>query len=1051
MKPGPTTFTPSVLLGQRQWIGSLLPELGQGLGQWWQAGMRTGKAVGLGAWRCGLALGLGVWGLAGMAPGVMAAELVPLEVTPLTMARSISPGDVPFAGDDPVSRDPFAIRDPLSPGDALASREALISRDMVTLDDSLPSLASGADLLQQGVIRYQSGNFAQAAQLWQRAAEQFATDPLATDPLNHATALIHLSLALRQLGQWDAAQTALNQSFTLLQDAVTGNDQKFALAKAFNAQGSLDLVQGHLGPALASFQQAVLLYDQLGDRYGQFQSQMNQAKVFQAQGRNTLAKRQLESLATAIEGSPDSPLKAATLRQLGEVLQLTSSLDEGAVWLEQSLAVAEAIGSETEQSATLLSLGLLAKNRQDFSKALEYYQLAATTTPSPSVRLQALTNAFELLLEPGQEPSRQGDTAGEGTVPASFTLMAVQQAIEQTLDQVPPNRTTLFAQIHYAQILLRAPIELATPGQIAQRLAKVVQEARTVADPQSESYALGRLGQVYERAERWTEAKTVTEEALAIADQANVPEIAYQWQWQLGRILKVQGQLEQAERAYQTAIDILQDLRGDLASLNPEARFSFREEIEPIYRQYVSLLLTPRSQTQVVGRSGVPSADWQLDRVISPSHALAKTLDRTLKTLKPGSSAEPDSFFSPEILLSSGLSVVDNDRRFNQDFSQDFSQTLPDQGQVSQDKLDQARQVIESLQVAELVNFFQADCVTVSAIDADEIDPTAGVVYTILLDDRLEILMSQPGYPIVHHSVEVAATRVEFIARRLQNQLRRQEGGFQGASRILYDWLIEPLEEDLDQREVETLVFVLDGALRNIPMSVLFDGEQYLVEKYALGLTPGLQLFDPKPLQGQELTAFIGALSEARQEFSALPAVPKEVETIGGLLPSNVLINDQFQEAAVAKEITEAPTPIVHFATHGQFSSNVEDTFILTWDGKINIEEFSELLQGGFIGDDQAIELLVFSACETAAGDSRAALGLAGLAVRAGARSTLATLWQVDDQGTSQLMGQFYANLATGEMTKAEAIRQAQLSLLQTTQFTHPFYWSPFVLVGNWL
>jgi CHAT domain-containing protein len=164
-----------------------------------------------------------------------------------------------------------------------------------------------------------------------------------------------------------------------------------------------------------------------------------------------------------------------------------------------------------------------------------------------------------------------------------------------------------------------------------------------------------------------------------------------------------------------------------------------------------------------------------------------------------------------------------------------------------------------------------------------------------------------------------------------------------------------------------------------------------------------------------------------------------------------VLLNQEFTSASVQKEINSAPFPVVHLATHGQFSSNKEKTFILTWDGQLKIEDLANLLRNRDQSQSNAIELLVLSACQTAKGDKRAALGLAGVAVRAGARSTLASLWSIDDESSAVLMSQFYQELARTTVSKAEALRQAQLSLLQTPQYQHPRYWAPFVLVGNWL
>ena len=160
------------------------------------------------------------------------------------------------------------------------------------------------------------------------------------------------------------------------------------------------------------------------------------------------------------------------------------------------------------------------------------------------------------------------------------------------------------------------------------------------------------------------------------------------------------------------------------------------------------------------------------------------------------------------------------------------------------------------------------------------------------------------------------------------------------------------------------------------------------------------------------------------------------------------MLNQEFTIEALTKRIQSSQADIIHLATHGQFSSRLEDTFLLTWDGEINVQELSSLLQKRSL--DHAIELLVLSACDTATGDDRAALGLAGLAVKSGARSTLATLWPVQDNAAAILMNQFYQKLQIPGITKAEALRKAQLALMADKIYADPFFWSPFVLVGNW-
>jgi CHAT domain-containing protein len=367
-------------------------------------------------------------------------------------------------------------------------------------------------------------------------------------------------------------------------------------------------------------------------------------------------------------------------------------------------------------------------------------------------------------------------------------------------------------------------------------------------------------------------------------------------------------------------------------------------------------------------------------------------------------------------------------------------------GSVSQGNLIKARDVIESLQVAELNNFFQEACLTVKSKEIDTFDPESTVIYPIILKDRLEIIATFPDQSIHHYMSAVSAQELEKVLAQLRfNLVIRSRRDFFAPAQQVYKWLIEPLEKDLELYQIQTLVFVLDTALRNIPITALYDGEKYLIEKYAIAVTPSLRLLEPQPLKNTNLYTLASGITETRDNFPPLYYVEQELKNIQKNVPSRILLNQAFTEVKFEKSISSETFPIVHIATHGQFSSNVDKTFILTWDEQLNILQLEKLLRG------QEIELLVLSACESAAGDRRAALGLAGMAVRSGARSTLATLWSVNDEASAQFMNYFYQALASKKMTKAQAVREAQSKLLTEPKFGHPFYWSAYILVGNWL
>jgi len=285
---------------------------------------------------------------------------------------------------------------------------------------------------------------------------------------------------------------------------------------------------------------------------------------------------------------------------------------------------------------------------------------------------------------------------------------------------------------------------------------------------------------------------------------------------------------------------------------------------------------------------------------------------------------------------------------------------------------------------------------------------------------------------------------------------------FKEPSEEIYRWLIAPIAADLQQQKIETLVFVLDGAFRNIPMAALSDGKQFLIEQYSIATTPGLKLTSPKALQAQALSSVAFGLTKAQtpdlpgghsQSFSELPFVQAELEDLQKEISSSTIeLDEKFTRAQFTALLQKSQAPIVHLATHGQFSSNRDQTFLLASDGVIDTERLARALATGENTRTIPIELLVLSACETAIGDDRAPLGLAGIALKSGARSTVASLWKVNDNATSVLMQRFYKAVATRQVSKAVALQQAQQEILNDPQFRrHPYYWAPFILVGNWL
>jgi len=770
-------------------------------------------------------------------------------------------------------------------------------------------------------------------------------------------------------------------------------------------------------------------------------------------------------------------VEAQSLRIFGDILRTIGQLDASEKVLIQSLEIAKQLPLDQLQAASSLSLGntFRAKGnlerdrrssprydympwcfvkREKFEEAETYYQMADTqyksaiqSTSLSILRTQARLNYLSLILDRQYKTENQQEqiicpkvvfsdsilSEEEIRVEAQQLLIEMSQYRGLILENLPngqvapDRRAAVYSQINLAKSLAYLQ-QLSVDGvpswdEIEKMIQAAIEISKTL-DEHTLSYTLGHLGSLYEYCsavgtqchlstseELQRKAKQKTEEALYLAQPSEAPDIAYQWQWQMGRLHEaerqaiatelqtrgipkeeitnnsdVQKKREDAIASYEGAIKTLELVRSNLRTINSDVQFSFRDNVEPVYRELVSLLLRRDSSTL---------------------------------------------------------------------------------------NLEKAVEVIDSLQLTELENFLRCDLsqqrIDERAIESIDNSRTA-VIYTIILKDRLEVIFKFPtkfsaSGSFLRHSVETHFTEIEKTLNSLRKELEKNYLPAEDASFSpeVYNWLIQPNKDVLEKRKIDTLVFVLDGLLRNIPMSALSDGHRYLIENYAVALAPRLKLSESDPLSEVRLNALILGLSKLRpgflphKGFPELPFVEEEIEEIQTRVSSQDFLNESFvlsstsPDSELKEQIKSGSYSVIHFATHGEFSSDPKKTFILDWNGRIDSNALRHILQNREKSNISPIELLVLSACKTADGDNRATLGLAGIALQSGARSTVASLWTVNDESTAKFMGWLYEALSdtSKTRTRAEALRYAQLKLL--TEEKRPRFWAPYVIVGNWL
>lgn len=386
---------------------------------------------------------------------------------------------------------------------------------------------------------------------------------------------------------------------------------------------------------------------------------------------------------------------------------------------------------------------------------------------------------------------------------------------------------------------------------------------------------------------------------------------------------------------------------------------------------------------------------------------------------------------------------------------------LTEEAEYKHELLRKVRDTVEDLKAAELRDYFQDSCVDdlqAKSRDIGKISSSALIVYPIVLQDRLELLLHLPGGEVINQPVAVSKNELTEAVNAWRILLETPSNQHRKIGKKLYQWLVKPYESRLTQWQVDTLVFVPDAELRQVPMAALWDAEnkQFLIEKYPVAITPGVNLTDPKTIDRNKVKPLYAGISEAIHDFPALPYVNTEIDHATTVFKGKVLLNNTFTNKGLSSHLKDQSINVLHLATHGEFNRSAKQSFILTYDGKRNLSELANDI-ATFKFRDTPLDLLVLSACETARGDNRAALGLSGIAIKAGARSALGTLWKVKDEAAALLMQEFYTALRKPGISRAKALQNAQQALMQKREkisgasFRYPAYWSPFIMINSWL
>ncbi|PZO35612.1 MAG: hypothetical protein DCF19_23470 [Pseudanabaena frigida] len=848
---------------------------------------------------------------------------------------------------------------------------------------------------------------------------------------------------LEQLAIQQYRKGQLKESLAIFQKVLVIRKEIKSLAKEGTTLNNIGAVYDNLGQpskALEFYQQSLAIGKLTNDRQGEGTILNNIGGVYNSLGQYAKSLDYYQQALVIIKEFSDRQAEGVILGNIGLIYRKMGQYAKAIEYYQQSLAIAKASGNRNGENTTLNNIGRVYDNLGQYSKALEYYQQSLTGRRNIGDRFGegvTLNNIGVIYDNLGQyskalEYYRQallirkeiGDRDGEGATLNNIGL------VYDNLGQYPK------ALEYYQQVLMIVKeignrnyegLSLNNIGRVYNNLGQypkaleyyqqslaIIQE---VGDRQGEGATLSNIGTIYQGLGRYTTALEYFQKALLIRKEVGDRSGEGITLNNIGYALSSQSQTELAILFFKESVKVRESIRKDLKKLTQEEQQSFTRTVANTYRTLADRLLKQGRVTEAL---------QVLDLL------KIQELEDYLKNIKGNDiTAQGVRLLEPEKAISSQLSTLSLDK-------------IPE---LNLQLASQLKQLPKS-EINKVPAYLQ------------NIPQRAVLIYPLILDDRLELIVFSSGTLPNNYTIPIKKEELETLVLELRLGLRDYTSDdVKESSKKLYDLLIKPIEAELKQANADTILYAPDGLLRYIPLAALYDGKQYLVEKYRINNLIAYSLFDsdyksftnPRIFAG----AFGGKKGEKRFGQNGLPASIPEVEHITATFPNTNKYIERDFTAKTAKEKVSGNS-IVHFATHAEFRAGSPlDSYVLFGDGsKITLAEINDLPL-----KDTA--LVVLSACQTGLGSTLGTgaeiLGFGYQVQRAGAKASIASLWSVSDGGTQILMQDFYQNLQKGNIATSTALRDAQLSMIRKSikegevNFNHPFFWSAFVIIGNGL
>ncbi|MEH1827438.1 MAG: tetratricopeptide repeat protein [Nostoc sp.] len=926
-------------------------------------------------------------------------------------------------------------------------------------------------LYNQGIDETNNKQFQQALITLKRALVIYQE---IASPVDIADTLRSIGNIYFEISNYSQALDFLNQAliiYTKISDIKN-------IGNTLNSLGAVYNIRSQYSQAIKLYQEALTISQKLNNQTASLITLNNIGGIYKSQGQYDQALKYYEqSLAISKKISSLEDI-AHSFNSIGSVYYLTGHYSQAIKFYQQSLTFAKTANDLKEQGNILNSFGIVYHDLGQYDEALKYYQQALAIRRKISdkagegVTLNNIGFAYNAKKQYFQALSFYQQAV------RVFRTIGKQSSLGNTLNNIGYTYQILGQYSHASKYLTEA--------------LSIVQQT---GDRSIVGETLDSIGTVYKNQGKFLQALTSYQQALAIRKDIGDRPGERITLANIGDVLVKQKQPQLAILFYKQSVNVTESIRKDLRPLPKEQQKAYTNTIADTYRSLADLLL-------------------QQDRILEALQVLdllkVQEIDDYLHNVRGND------------ITSRGVDVLPQEQQINRGFNDILTQQiilgrkLEELKKTPVDKRtpDQKEQIIELEKkeaeiIKEFLNFLKSpevigyleqinpnirnqtldlDGLRTLSEDLQRLNrngENAVLLYPLILENRLELVVVTPYTPPTRSTIYVKKQVITQTITDFVEALKNPNSDVKIPAKKLYGWLIKPIEPGLAAAKAKTIIYAPDGQLRYIPLAALYDGKQWLAERFNTNYITARSLtkLNIQPLPSLQILAgattnrqIVNNVGSAPIRFKSLPFAGREVENLAAMIPTTKkLIDEQFNKKETIYSLTNYS--FVHLATHAFFViGQPEDSFILLGDGDIiTMPDIQTLLL-------RNVDLVVLSACQTGIGginngDGVEILGFGYQMQNAGARAAIASLWPVDDGGTQILMNTFYALLHQGNISKAEALRQAQAimitgefkligsqqdrAILQSTRnnlspkvvnnLSHPHYWAPFFLIGNGL